>query len=165
MSYTWSHRLKSYVVKWLKSHVKGVLAWRDETKIIATSYKVILRRNDIWRYWRLKWLNWLYSLVLENKYGVLSRGCNKNHRQVLSAEANQTLSANMRETHSANFSLVDLWFFGGSYSSRNRQSEKPKVTKIGVQSKKIVVFSVRWHVLQRCCLEARQCHVCIGHNN
>jgi hypothetical protein len=31
-----------------------------------------------------------------------------NHKQVSSAQTNQTLSANMRETHSTTFLLVDL---------------------------------------------------------
>ena len=71
---TWSHGLNSYVWKWFKSHAQGVFAQRKETKMIATPFEVISRRNGIWRHWRLKWLKWLYFLYLEYSYVILSRG-------------------------------------------------------------------------------------------
>jgi len=53
---TWSHGLNSHVLKWFKSHAQAVLAQREKMKLIASPYEVILRRSDIWRHWRLKWL-------------------------------------------------------------------------------------------------------------
>jgi hypothetical protein len=35
------------MLKWFKSHAQGMVAQRDETKVIATPYEEILRRNDI----------------------------------------------------------------------------------------------------------------------
>jgi hypothetical protein len=62
---TRSHGLNSHMLKWFKSHDQAVFAQREEMKLIASSSEVILRRSDIWRHWRLKWLKWLYSFDLE----------------------------------------------------------------------------------------------------
>jgi phosphatidylserine decarboxylase len=45
-----SHEVNSYVWKWFKSHAQGVFAQREETKLIATLYKLILRQ------WHMKTL-------------------------------------------------------------------------------------------------------------
>ena len=108
---TWNHELNSYVWKWFKSHAQGMFARRGETKLIATPYEVNLRRNGIWRHWRLMWLKWLYFLDLEYRYVVLSRGCNTNHRQVSSAQTNQTQVLTWEKTLSTSHALSDLEAF------------------------------------------------------
>jgi hypothetical protein len=105
---TWSHRLNSHVLKWFKSHAQDMFAQREKTKLIATPHEAILRRNDIWRHWRLKWLKWLYSLDLEYRYAIPSKGIQYESLTSLKCLTNRTQVLTWEKTLSSAPALVDL---------------------------------------------------------
>jgi hypothetical protein len=134
--------VNSYVWKWFKSHAQGMFARRKETKLIANPYEVILRRNDIWRHWRLEWLKWLYSLNLEYRYAILLRGCNTNHRQVSSTQTNQTQVLTWEKTLSTTPALVDFGACSllGWIALETSFSKSPKSLKMEFRVKSYDVF-------------------------
>ena len=87
---TWSHGLNSHVLKWFKSHAQGMFAQREETKLIATPYEVIWEKMAYEDIEDSSGWNGYILLILSIGMPYYQGGCNTNHRQVSSAQTNQT---------------------------------------------------------------------------
>ena len=87
---TWIHEVNTYIWKWFKSHAQCMFAQREETKLIATLYEAIweeMAYEDIED--SSSW-NVYIQLILSIGMPYYQGGCNTNHRQVSSAQTNQT---------------------------------------------------------------------------
>jgi hypothetical protein len=125
-------------------------------KVDCTPHEAILRRNDIWRHWRLKWLKGYILLIFSIGMPYHQGGYNTNLWQVSSAQTKRTQVLTWEKTLSTAPALVDLGACSllGWIALETSFPKKSKITVNGVRSKKLWHFS--WGDL--CCFrELWQC--------